>query len=145
MLVVDTDLLTIIQRKSGNEYACLNARLEQASAQQTVCVTIISLAEQMRGWLAFIARARFADQQIEGYRRLHAFVDDFRARPILDFDAVAAERFQDLRRAKIRIGTMDLRIAAIALANNAKLLSRNLADFRRVPGLSVEDWATGTE
>jgi len=39
---------------------------------------------------------------------------------------------------------MDLKIAAIALANNAKLLSRNLSDYlsdyRKVPGLQVEDW-----
>jgi tRNA(fMet)-specific endonuclease VapC len=34
----------------------------------------------------------------------------------------------------------DLKIAAISLANNATLLSRNMQDFRRVPGLRVEDW-----
>jgi tRNA(fMet)-specific endonuclease VapC len=41
---------------------------------------------------------------------------------------------------KIRIGTMDLRIAAIALTHGATLLSRNLVDFKRVPELEVEDW-----
>jgi tRNA(fMet)-specific endonuclease VapC len=35
---------------------------------------------------------------------------------------------------------MDLRIAAIALAHDALLLSRNLKDFRKVPGLCVDDW-----
>jgi tRNA(fMet)-specific endonuclease VapC len=43
---------------------------------------------------------------------------------------------------KIRIGTMDLKIAAIALAHGATLLSRNLVDFKKVPGLTVEDWTT---
>lgn len=42
-----------------------------------------------------------------------------------------------------RIGTMDLKIAAIALANDATLLSRNLRDFGKVPGLRVEDWTNG--
>ena len=42
--------------------------------------------------------------------------------------------------ARIRIGTMDLKIAAIALANDAILLSRNLTDFSKVPALRVEDW-----
>lgn len=35
---------------------------------------------------------------------------------------------------------MDLRIASIVLANGATLLSRNLRDFDRVPGLRVENW-----
>ena len=43
-------------------------------------------------------------------------------------------------RLKLRIGTMDRKIAAIALTHDATLISRNLADFRRVPGLKVEDW-----
>jgi tRNA(fMet)-specific endonuclease VapC len=45
-----------------------------------------------------------------------------------------------LRTARIRIGTQDLKIASIALADNATLLSANLVDFRQVPGLDVEDW-----
>ncbi|MBK8036517.1 MAG: type II toxin-antitoxin system VapC family toxin [Verrucomicrobiaceae bacterium] len=35
---------------------------------------------------------------------------------------------------------MDLRIASIALAYEATLLSRNLKDFQQVPGLKVENW-----
>ena len=36
-------------------------------------------------------------------------------------------------------GTMDLRLAAIALSQNLTVLTRNLRDFGRVPGLKVED------
>lgn len=39
-----------------------------------------------------------------------------------------------------RIGTMDLKISAIALSHDALLLSRNLVHFQQVPGLKIENW-----
>ena len=69
-------------------------------------------------------------------------LDDFRTIDVLDFDEEAAAELQRLRRMKIRIGTMDLKIAAIALVHDATLLSRNLVDFKKVPGLKVEDWTS---
>jgi len=47
-----------------------------------------------------------------------------------------------LQQQRIRIGTMDLKIAGITLAHGATLLSRNVTDFQKVPGLLVEDWTT---
>jgi tRNA(fMet)-specific endonuclease VapC len=142
MLILDTDLLTIVQRKIGDVYARLDARLEAASATELIGVTIVSFEEQMRGWLAWIARARTLAQQIEAYRRLHELFDDFHTRRILDFDVPSAQQYQNLMHSKVRIGTMDRRIAAVAMANGATLLSRNLRDFRKVPGLRTEDWTT---
>jgi len=49
-------------------------------------------------------------------------------------------RFQGLRPQRIRIGTMDLKIAAIALIYDALLLSANLRDFQQVPDLRVANW-----
>jgi predicted nucleic acid-binding protein len=59
---------------------------------------------------------------------------------VLSFTHEAQEHFADMRGLGSRIGTMDRRIAAIALATNSTLLTRNLRDFRGVPGLVVEDW-----
>ena len=56
------------------------------------------------------------------------------------FGRIAADRFEQLRRQKIRIGTQDLKIAAVALKMDALLLTANLRDFRQVPGLRVENW-----
>jgi len=141
MLILDTDLLSMIQRGAGEAYIRLNARLETASELHVVGVTVISLEEQLRGWLAHIAKSRPLQRQIDAYLRLHTMVDDYAARYLVDFDEEATRRYQGLVRARVRIGTMDLKIAAIALAQRATLLSRNLSDFRQVPGLTVEDWS----
>ncbi len=140
MIVPDTDVLTILQSASGGEFERLVRRLDDAP-DRPVYVTIVSFEEQMRGWLAYIARSKVPDRQVVAYQRLRRLVDDYRKRPILDYDTRAALEFGQLVQRRIRIGTMDLKIAAIVLSQGAKLISRNLADFRKVPGLTVEDWA----
>jgi len=138
VIILDTDVLSVIQRAAGPEFDQLIDRLD--AAQDEVAVAIVSFEEQMRGWLAYIAGAKSSKQQIQGYARLHALLEDFTTRPVLDFDQRAATEYDRFVRLKVRVGTMDLRIAAIALAHEALLLSRNLTDFRKVPGLRVDDW-----
>lgn len=60
---------------------------------------------------------------------------------ILPFTASANAQYEALRRQKIRIGTQDLRIAAIVLSVNGVLVTRNWKDFQQVPGLMLEDWS----
>jgi tRNA(fMet)-specific endonuclease VapC len=77
---------------------------------------------------------------VSAYQELNVLVDYFACWNRLEFDERAAEKFDQLRGQKIRIGTMDLRIAAIALVHNATLLSANRKDFQQIPSLHVEDW-----
>ncbi|WP_445637928.1 type II toxin-antitoxin system VapC family toxin [Nostoc sp. DSM 114161] len=62
----------------------------------------------------------------------------------LPFDDIAAEIFGDIRSHLANLGTpigpYDLQIAAIALANNLILVTHNVDEFSRVPGLQFEDW-----
>lgn len=142
MVILDTDHLTVIQRQSEPSFSFLSARLRHISPNE-IYTTIVSVEEQMRGWLAVIGRAKKTPQQIAAYHRLHALFSFFAATSVLDFDQPAAEIFVQLRRSRSRLGSMDLKIAAIARSRDATILSRNLSDFRRVPGLMVEDWTQG--
>lgn len=139
MIVLDTDHLSVLERSDQPGSIALRARLAQVPPAEVV-TTIISYEEQMRGWMAYLARTRAMAQQVEAYRRLLQHLDNYRRIPVLPFDEAAAIAFQQLRRARLRIGIMDLKIAAIVASRNATLLSRNLGDFRQVPGLQVEDW-----
>jgi tRNA(fMet)-specific endonuclease VapC len=139
MLILDTDHVSLLEWGSGAEAERLRARLEQSSSR-IVATTIVSYEEQTRGWLAFAAKARTVTQQVHAYQRLKRHLDVYRGMNVLDFDELVATTYQKLRQSRIRIGTMDLRIAAIALAHNGTLLSRNAVDFNKVPGLQVEDW-----
>jgi len=94
----------------------------------------------MRGWLSYIAASRTISRQVEGYSRLRRMMRSYQQQEVLDFDSSAADQFEQLKRQRIRIGAMDLKIAAIAIEKDALLVSRNLRDFKRVPGLRVEDW-----
>ncbi|WP_276748541.1 type II toxin-antitoxin system VapC family toxin [Chlorogloeopsis fritschii] len=64
----------------------------------------------------------------------------FSIAPVLPFDAGAIAVFDGLRIQRVRVSTMDLRIAAITLSRNLVLLTRNINDFNKVPGLVIEDW-----
>ncbi len=137
MVILDTDHMSLLEW--GDAPAALRARLAALSPAE-VATTIISYEEQVRGWMVYIARTRSVAQHVEAYRRLHQQLDNYCRIPVLPFDAQAAATWQRLRCARLRLGAMDLKIAAIALSRRATLLSRNLADFRQIPGLQVEDW-----
>jgi tRNA(fMet)-specific endonuclease VapC len=90
--------------------------------------------------LTLNTKARSLEEQVTGSSHLQRHLQVFCAIPLIAFDAAAAAIVQQLQRQRIRIGTMDLKIASIALAQEASLLSRNVTDFQKVPGLQVEDW-----
>jgi tRNA(fMet)-specific endonuclease VapC len=107
----------------------------------TPSTTIITYEEQIRGWMKEIASAKNLVDEIAVYSQLKIHLSFFGALQVVDFTALAATEFQRLRALKVRIGTMDLKIAAISLSLGATVWSRNLKDFRKVPGLLVEDAA----
>lgn len=137
-LVLDTDHMSLLEWDSSTA-ARLRERLADREERE-VATTVVNYEEQIRGWMAYIANARSIVGQVEAYRRLRNHLENYRQIPVLDFDDAAADVYQRLRRARIHIGTMDLKIAAIVMSIDATLLSRNRRDFEKVPGLKIEDW-----
>lgn len=139
MILLDTDHLTVLRYPEHAQYASLSARMT-ATVDEQFAVTVVSVEEQMRGWLAEINRHLDVRKQMPAYDRLATLFTFFANWQIIRLDERATDEFERLRKQKVRIGTMDLKIAAIALTHNPLLLSANLRDYRQVPGLHVENW-----
>jgi tRNA(fMet)-specific endonuclease VapC len=110
---------------------------------ENLAVTIVTVEEVIRGRFKVIKDASQpsqADKLVWAYTKLWDALDDFTNLNILKFDQNAFTIYTEFRRQRIRIGTQDLRIAAIVLANNAILVTGNYRDFSQVPGLVQEDW-----
>jgi tRNA(fMet)-specific endonuclease VapC len=60
---------------------------------------------------------------------------------VIGFDEAAQIVFKNLRAQKLRLGTQNLRIAAITLSQGATLITRNQQDFGLIPMLKIEDWS----
>jgi tRNA(fMet)-specific endonuclease VapC len=63
---------------------------------------------------------------------------------LLDFDDAAAQAYGAIRTTLesvgLPIGAMDMLIAAHARSQNLTLITNNAREFRRIPGLAVEEW-----
>ena len=139
MYLMDTDNMTLLEQ--ANPAAMRLKNRIAAVPPDDLGTTIVSYEEQTRGWLAVSAQARTPQAQVLAYSRLKRHLQLYSRIAVIDFDESAAEVLVRLKQAKIRIGTMDLKIAAIALANGATLLTRNAQDFSKVPDLKFEDWS----
>lgn len=136
---LDTDHATILQQEDGSEFLRL---LERISRHEPVdmAFSVVSFHEQAMGCNAYINRSRTVTELVRGYGMLSRVIQAFARGPILPFDAHAALVFDDLVSKRLRVGTMDLRIASIALSRDIILLTRNVGDFGKIPGLRTDDW-----
>ena len=130
--LLDTDTLGyLINRSAGAER--IKRRLSGRSPGE-VRLSAITLSEIQYG----LARG---DVSLERRDALDALLDLFE---VEDYPAAAARDFGDIRakleRAGQRIGPYDLLIAAHARNIGAVLVTNNEREFRRVPGLAVQNW-----
>jgi len=139
MHILDTDHLSLIQR-NGPDGQRILANLD-AHEDIEVATAVITFEEQTRGRLALLDRAKTIDQTILAYDGLRQLASDYQSITLLAFDHAAALEHQHLRKRYLRLGNMDLKIAAIAITQSATLLTRNYIDFWQIEGLTIENWA----
>ena len=138
-VLLDTHHLSVLEWQEQPACNRLLMRLDQLPSDD-IATSIVSFQEQAQGALAYLRRARKNDEIVTAYVKLEMIWRWFLKMNVLSFDAAAQSRFAELKPSCSRVKTMDLRIACIALVTGSILLSRNLRDFRGVPGLVVEDW-----
>jgi tRNA(fMet)-specific endonuclease VapC len=140
--LLDTDHLSTLQRQSGEACINLTFRMSQYPLSD-FAVSVITFHEQLLGSHAYINRAQTTEALLEGYDRMKRLLESFILfSSVVPFDREASTIFEHLHHQRLRVATMDLRIAYIALSNNLTLLTRNQRDFGKVPNLITQDWTS---
>ncbi len=134
--VLDTDMLTLWFRGRETIASCV-----ATTPPQQLAVTIITVEEILRGWYTQVRQARDDPQLARAYQALQETVEFTRGIQLLPFDLPGIRRYRQLRTHHRRIGTNDLRIAAIVLEQQGILVTRNTTDFADIPGLQLDDWS----
>lgn len=127
--MLDTNTLSALIRGSS---PALVQRLA-AAGEDAICTSIVVACEMRYG------------AQRKGSAALTARVEALLAEvTILPFDGEADQHYADIRcvleRAGTPIGSHDLLIAAHARSRGLVVVTHNVREFQRVPGLKVEDW-----
>jgi tRNA(fMet)-specific endonuclease VapC len=136
LYVFDTDTLTLFGRL--HPVVVRNVMFHLAD---DIRVTAVSIEEQVGGWYSAIRAARTPQQIADAYARFTDSVRELAGWDTLPFTVSAVQRYQTLLRQKLNVGGNDLRIAATAIEFGATVVTRNMRDFRRIPGVQCEDWS----
>lgn len=110
-----------------------------------VAISIVTVQELFNGWVVRINNIQEVKDVVRLYGKLNQTVALFGRVRVLPFDDRAGETFVQLLKENPKLSKQrllkDMRIAAIALANDAVIITRNYRDFSQVPGLKIEDWS----
>ena len=137
--ILDTDITSLLFTR----HPIVSQRV--IAAGQDVALSIITVQEIFNGWVSRINATDKPDELIYRYGRLERMIALFKKVPILGFDQTAVAQIDRIISINPNLGKKrvqkDMRIAAIALANNAILVTRNTRDFQPVPDLAIENWS----
>lgn len=135
--ILDTDTLSAFHRghlEVVTRYSAVPLALR--------AITVVTAEEVLHGRFAQINQAKKTEKLIRAYDFLREAVIKLSRITILRFDEAAAAQYEFTKPLKSRVGTLDLRIAAIVLSHNGILITANQNHFRQIPELLTEDWTT---
>jgi tRNA(fMet)-specific endonuclease VapC len=129
MIVLDTNTLIYFFKRQGRVAERLLAQPPREIGVPTIVIYELEVG---------IAKSTSPEKRRRQLAELLAAVT------VLPFGAAEAQQAAriraELERAGEPIGPYDILIAATALAHGGRLATRNVKEFGRVPGLSLEDW-----
>ncbi len=136
LYLFDTDHLSLYQ--AGHPRVLQNL---MRHLQDQLAITVITVEEQLSGWQTALRKARDDIRRAEIYRRMALALEGLSGWTVLPFSLPAMARHTHFLRQHLSVGSNDLKIAAIALENGGIVVTRNVRDFARIPGLIWEDWS----
>ena len=136
LYVLDTDIVTLYWEGDP----LVRSRVD-ACPREDLAITVITVEEELNGWYSLIRRLRRPPEVARAYHRLGEAIPFLAGWRILTYTEPAMARAQQLHSQRLNVRRNDLRIAAIVLENDGTVVTRNVRDFQRVPGLRVENWA----
>ena len=128
--MLDTDICIFVLR---DRPAAVRQKFRQL--EDELCISTITVGELFYG----VERSA---RRIENRRAVEEFIGNLK---VLPFTMRGAAHFAQLRaeltRAGVVCGPYDMLIAGHARSEDLTVVTNNVREFRRIPGLQVENWA----
>lgn len=138
LLILDTDHTSLFL--AGNK----SVIAQVAKHYDSIAITIITVQELFNGWNGKLNDSRQANNLSNLYTKLWQTTEFFKKITIINFDRDAEACYNNLRQNNRNLAKKklekDLRIASIALMQNAIIVTRNYKDFSQVPNLQLDNW-----
>jgi predicted nucleic acid-binding protein len=139
MIILDTDTVTLYAL--GHEK--VGTKVDEHGGPDQLAVAIITRMEILRGRFDSILKAADEGQLRLAMQRFQEAEDLLNSFLTVPVDDTATQQFTTLQQHKKakKMKRADMLIACIALAQKALLVTRNVKDYKDVPGLLLENWA----
>ena len=134
--ILDTSTITLLEYSDKNVIEAI-----ERHKNDSVVVSTVSVEEALGGWYACIRQAKTYHDQAKASKSMAQTMMLMNRFPIVAVTEGSLRRAESLVKAKLNVGRMDLKIAALALELDATVVTNNIRDFSCVPGLKVEDWS----